>query len=358
MSSMRTTGCGAKGTPAVAVAGGGVCRPSRIAEPGCTVIGELVSADLESSVRALAVTERLPAVLRVTLNEPVPANSAALTGRLACASLEVIPTVSVTVLTRFQFASTALTVTLKAVPASLAEGVPVLPLTVPGAAVSPGTRICNLANGPGLTVIDELAPGVFPLSTASPAVTVWIPAVANVTLKVWVPPLNAAAAGSSAPLSLEERETVSVTVPTRFHNESTALTVTVNAAPAVCTLIAPVLPLDVPGALLSPGANTCNFEKAAGLTSMSVDVVLVKLPLVKAMVMLFATTWERSVNVASPPATVRLVVPCNVPTPPARAAVTTVLLSELRRLPYGSSTRRTGCWAKATPAVAVNDGCV
>ena len=52
---------------------------------------------------------------------------------------------------------------------------------------------------------------------------------------------------------------------------------------------APVFPLALPGALFSPGANTCNLVKAAGLTAMAVDVVLVKLPLVNAMVMLFAT---------------------------------------------------------------------
>ena len=66
--------------------------------------------------------------------------------------LAMIAAVSVTVLTKFQSASTALTVTVKAVPAVWAVGVPVLPVAVPGAAVSPGTRICSLANGPGLTV--------------------------------------------------------------------------------------------------------------------------------------------------------------------------------------------------------------
>ena len=33
---------------------------------------------------------------------------------------------------------------------------PVLPLAVPGAAFSPGSRICNLVNAPGLTVIEGL----------------------------------------------------------------------------------------------------------------------------------------------------------------------------------------------------------
>ena len=46
----------------------------------------------------------------------MPATSAALAGSVALASVEVMPTVSVE-LTGFQLASTALTVTLKLVPA-------------------------------------------------------------------------------------------------------------------------------------------------------------------------------------------------------------------------------------------------
>ena len=42
------------------------------------------------------------------------------------------------VLTGFQLASTARTVTLNAVPAVWAVAVPLLPLAVPGAALSPG----------------------------------------------------------------------------------------------------------------------------------------------------------------------------------------------------------------------------
>src|SRR5438552_18824609 len=76
------------------------------------------------------------------------------------------------------------------------------------------------------------------------------------------------------------------------------------------------------------------------------------------MVMLVATMCERLVNVRMPPLAVRLVVPCNVPLPPLRLAVTTVELSLLRRLPYWSSIRTCGCWAKTTPAVAVLEGWV
>ena len=63
-------------------------------------------------------------------------------------------------------------------------------------------------------------------------------------------------------------------------------------------------------------------------------------------------------KLATPPLAVAVNVPCNVPVPAARAAVTTVPLSPLRRLPYWSSIRITGCCAKTTPAVAVLDGWV
>src|SRR5947199_10749576 len=78
------------------------------------------------------------AVLKVTLKATVPAVSAVLVGRAGLGAEEVRPTVSLTVLTTFQLASTAFTVTLNAVPAVRALGVPVLPVAVPGAPVSPG----------------------------------------------------------------------------------------------------------------------------------------------------------------------------------------------------------------------------
>ena len=74
-------------------------------------------------------------------------------GSTALASLEASPTVSVMVLTVFQNASAALTVTLKAVPAVRAVGVPVLPVTLPGTALSPGTSSCSLVNAAGLTTM-------------------------------------------------------------------------------------------------------------------------------------------------------------------------------------------------------------
>ena len=61
---------------------------------------------------------------------------------------------------------------------------------------------------------------------------------------------------------------------------------------------------------------------------------------------------------ATPPLAVAVVVPCSVAVPAPRVAVTTVLLSPLRKLPNWSSILTTGWFAKATPAVAVADGCV
>src|SRR5215813_3755559 len=118
----------------------------------------LTFALLAGCVTSEAVTVWLGALFNVRLTLRVPAASAPLAGNTALVSLELIATVSVTFVRRFQLASTALTVTLNAVPATWPLGVPVLPLAVPGAAVSPGTSNCNLLNAPGLTTTtDEVA---------------------------------------------------------------------------------------------------------------------------------------------------------------------------------------------------------
>ena len=65
---------------------------------------------------SVAVKVFEPAVFGVTERVLVPATSAVLAGRVALASVEVMPTVSVEE-TTFQLASTALTVTLKLLPA-------------------------------------------------------------------------------------------------------------------------------------------------------------------------------------------------------------------------------------------------
>ena len=95
----------------------GISSCSLANAPALIVVAGLVLAVLEPSLMSVAVKVALPAVLAVTAKVLVPATRAALAGRVAFASELVMAAVSVTVLTRFQFASTAFTVTLKLVPA-------------------------------------------------------------------------------------------------------------------------------------------------------------------------------------------------------------------------------------------------
>src|SRR5262245_61523822 len=120
---------------------------------------------------------------------------------------------------------------------------PVLPVAVPGAAVSPGTSNCNFTNAPTLTVIEGLVLAVLLPSDASDAVRVRVPEVFSVTLKVCVPETSAVFAGNAAFASDEVSATVSPTELTKFQFASTALTVTLNAAPAVWAEGEPVLPV-------------------------------------------------------------------------------------------------------------------
>src|SRR2546425_1397989 len=139
----------------------------------------LVLAVLLPSLRSLAVIVKLPLVLKSTVRVCVPETRAAFIGRVAVVSLEVMPTRSVTELTRFHRASTALTVTLTSVPANCALGVPVLPVALPGAAVSPSTSNCSFVNAPAFTVTFALVPAVRPDAVAG---VVGGPAVLQVRL--------------------------------------------------------------------------------------------------------------------------------------------------------------------------------
>src|SRR5712691_7443345 len=165
-----------------------------------------------------------------------------------------MPTVSVAP-TGFQSASTALTVTVNAVPEVRALGVPVLPEALPGLAASPGSRSWSFANAPAPTVVDGLVSELFEPSVASVALTVDEPAVRRTSAKVFVPATSAAGAGGVAFVSLVPIETVSVAL-TGFQLASTALTVTLNEEPAVCALGVPVLPVALPGAAVSPGIRS------------------------------------------------------------------------------------------------------
>ena len=106
-------------------------------------------------------------------------------------------------------------------------------MPVPGAAVSPGSRICSLVTAPALTVNEGLVFADLVLSVMSLAARVALPAVFKVTLNVLVPEMSAAFAGMLALLSDDVIPTVSVAVLTTFQFASTALTMTLNAVAAV-----------------------------------------------------------------------------------------------------------------------------
>ena len=114
-------------------------------------------------------------------------------------------------------------------PAVWAVGEPVLPVEVPGAAVSPGTSNCSFTNAAAFMVIAELMPDDLVTSDRSTAVAVRAPAVLQVRLKVPVPAASGALAGRVALGSEEVIPTVSVTVAIRFQLASTAFTATLNA---------------------------------------------------------------------------------------------------------------------------------
>ena len=85
-----------------------------------------------------------------------------------------MPTVSV-LLTTFQFASTALTVTLNGVPAVCAGRRPGLAGRRAGRGGLAGHQDCSFANAPAITVIAALVFAVFVPSVMSVAVTVYEP---------------------------------------------------------------------------------------------------------------------------------------------------------------------------------------
>ena len=90
----------------------GVSNCSLANAPALTVIAGLELAVLVPSEASVAVSVQVPAVLFVRLNTFVPETKLVFAGRMLFASVQVIPMVSPALLTTFQFASTALTVTL------------------------------------------------------------------------------------------------------------------------------------------------------------------------------------------------------------------------------------------------------
>jgi hypothetical protein len=129
-----------------------------------TVNGGLVLGSLLGSERSEAVilAPLVTGVFNVITRVPEPSTRFVLAGRMAFASEQVIPTKSVMLVTTFQFASTALTVTANGFSAVCADGLPVLPVCVPGAADSPGSNNCSFENAfAGSVVIDALVPVTF-----------------------------------------------------------------------------------------------------------------------------------------------------------------------------------------------------
>src|SRR5436190_16496854 len=131
---------------------------NRTAAPELTFTFALVLA-VNTAAASVALTVRLPAVLKVKLDKAfVPATKAIFpavvllsSAIVALVSELVIVTLGVAVGTTFQLASTAFTKTPLAivVPAISSDGVPVFPVVVPGAADSPGSKICSFVTAPG-----------------------------------------------------------------------------------------------------------------------------------------------------------------------------------------------------------------
>src|SRR2546425_13232094 len=106
-----------------------------------------------------------------------------------------------------------------------ALGVPLLPVLLPGANVSPGSTTSSLFTAAGFTVMAGLVPDDFVPSVVSVAVHVQVPAVLFVTLKFLAREAKAAFAGSTALASLLAMTIVSVAVLATVQLASTALTV-------------------------------------------------------------------------------------------------------------------------------------
>ena len=108
-----------------------------------------------------------------------------------------------------------------------------MPVAVPGAAVSPGARICSLVNAPALAVMAGLVFAVLVPSVTLLALTVQLPAVLKVTVKFLVPEAKVLFAGCVSFGSVVVMLIVFVGAePTTFQFASTALTVTVKPLPA------------------------------------------------------------------------------------------------------------------------------
>ena len=135
----------------------GISTCSFVALAGFTVTPALVPGDtLGVPETRVAVKVGLSFAFTVAVNVPTPDTSAASLGSTADDDDDVMPTVGFADVTRFQLSSTALTVIDTMLPAVTAVGTPVFPVTVPGAAVSPGSSTCSFVAAPALTVTEPV----------------------------------------------------------------------------------------------------------------------------------------------------------------------------------------------------------
>jgi len=189
-----------------------------------------------------AVMVRVPAVLKVRLDKVrVPETSvrfpavAPLSSAMVALLSELLRlTLAPAPATRFQFASTARTMMPLAIGVSAvcAVGEPVLPVAVPGAAVSPGNKICSLVTAAALMEMTGLVSDTIEGLVTSESVTVWLPAVLKVTLKERLP-FTSAALDGGVEFGSDKETAIRSFVLTRFQKLSTALAVTLKAVPAV-----------------------------------------------------------------------------------------------------------------------------
>jgi hypothetical protein len=207
-----------------------------------SAIGALVPV-IDALAVSVAVSVWLPVVLSVALKVPTPLVSVLFAGSTACASLLVKCTVPAYPVTVLFTASRAVTVKLNAVAAVALAGA----LTVKCVAAPAATL--TFADVP---VIDAL--------TLSVAASVWLPAVLSVALNVPTPLVSVLFAGSTACPSVLVKCTVPVYPVTVLFVASSAVTVKLNAVPAVALA----------------GALTVKCVAAAALTLTFADVPVIE----------------------------------------------------------------------------------
>src|SRR5207253_7999093 len=126
---------------------------SVLTPPALMVIDVLVFAVLVFSVTPLFFTVAPPALRSTLFPYTTLFRSAVLPGNTAAPSVDVIPIVWITVVTRFQFVSTAFTAALNTTPPHSPVDVVFLPVALHDTAVSPGTNSCSFVKVPAFTVM-------------------------------------------------------------------------------------------------------------------------------------------------------------------------------------------------------------